>query len=72
MLFRVKIATFLCISKVFGGGTHNGSRTSIVNALSLSITPNILMKWTVHSDYKAMKPYIDIVDFIKGEHNDED
>ncbi len=24
------------------------------------------MKWTGHSDYKAMKPYIDIVDSIKA------
>ncbi len=25
------------------------------------------MKWTGHSDYKAMKPYIDIVDSAKDE-----
>ena len=25
------------------------------------------MKWTGHSDDKAMKPYIDIVDAIKAE-----
>ncbi len=24
------------------------------------------MKWTGHSDYKAMKPYIDIADSIKA------
>jgi hypothetical protein len=24
------------------------------------------MKWTGHSDYKAMKPYIDIADDIKA------
>ena len=24
-------------------------------------TPNIVMKWTGHSDYKAMKPYIDSI-----------
>ena len=47
-------------------GTHTGRRTFIVNALSLGITPNIVMKWTGHSDYKAMKPYIDIVDTIKA------
>lgn len=47
-------------------GTHSGRRTFIVNALSLGITPNIVMKWTGHSDYKAMKPYIDIVDSIKA------
>jgi hypothetical protein len=27
---------------------------------------NVVMKWTGHSDYKAMKPYIDIVDSIKA------
>ena len=47
-------------------GTHTGRRTFIVNALSLGITPNIVMKWTGHSDYQAMKPYIDIVDSIKA------
>jgi hypothetical protein len=25
------------------------------------------MKWTGHSDYKAMKPYIDVCDEIKAE-----
>ena len=45
-------------------GTHTGRRTFIVNAMSLGITPNIVMKWTGYSDYKAMKPYIDIVDSI--------
>ena len=47
-------------------GTHTGRRTFIVNALSLGIPPNVVMKWTGHSDYKAMKPYIDIVDDIKA------
>ena len=47
-------------------GTHTGRRTFIVNALSRGISPNIVMKWTGHSDYKAMKPYIDIVDSIKA------
>lgn len=48
-------------------GTHTGRRTFIVNALSLGIAPNVVMKWTGHSDYKAMKPYIDIVDSIKAD-----
>ena len=48
-------------------GTHTGRRTFIVNALSLGIPPDVVMKWTGHSDYKAMKPYIDIVDSIKAE-----
>ena len=48
-------------------GTHTGRRTFIVNALSLGIAPDVVMKWTGHSDYKAMRPYIDIVDSIKAE-----
>ena len=48
-------------------GTHTGRRTFIVNARSLGIPPNIVMKWTGHSDYKSMKPYIDIVDSAKAE-----
>ena len=45
--------------------THAGRRTFICNALSLGIQPQVVMKWTGHSDYKAMKPYIDIADDIK-------
>lgn len=48
-------------------GTHTGRRTFIVNALSLGIAPNIVMKWTGHSSYKSMMPYIDIVDSIKAD-----
>jgi site-specific recombinase XerD len=47
-------------------GTHAGRRTFICNALSLGILPQVVMKWTGHSDYKAMKPYIDIADDIKA------
>lgn len=46
-------------------GTHAGRRTFICNALSLGIPPQVVMKWTGHNDYKAMKPYIDIADEIK-------
>lgn len=45
--------------------THTGRKTFICKALSLGIPPNVVMKWTGHSDYKAMKPYIDIADSIK-------
>ena len=48
-------------------GTHAGRRTFICNALSLGISPQVVMKWTGHSDYKAMKPYIDIADSAKVE-----
>ena len=48
-------------------GTHTGRRTFICNALMLGIAPQIVMKWTGHSDYKAMKPYIDIADKAKAD-----
>ena len=44
-------------------GTHAGRRTFICNA---GIPPQVVMKWTGHSDYKAMKPYIDIADETKA------
>lgn len=47
-------------------GTHAGRRTFICNALSLGIPPQIIMKWTGHSDYDEMKPYIDIADETKA------
>ena len=47
--------------------THTGRRSFICNALALGIAPQIVMKWTGHSDYKAMKPYIDVADSIKAE-----
>ena len=47
-------------------GTHAGRRTFICNALALGIPPQVVMKWTGHSDYKAMKPYIAIAADIKA------
>lgn len=48
-------------------GTHCGRKTFICFALSSGIPPQIVMKWTGHSDYKAMKPYIDIAEKTKAE-----
>lgn len=45
--------------------THCGRRTFIVNGLRLGVPAEVIMKWTGHSDYKAMKPYIKIVDKLK-------
>ncbi|MFI3294204.1 MAG: tyrosine-type recombinase/integrase [Rikenellaceae bacterium] len=47
-------------------GTHTGRRSFICHALSIGIPVDVVMKWTGHSDYKAMKPYIDIADKIKA------
>jgi len=46
--------------------THCGRRTFIVNALFLGIPAPVVMKWTGHSDYDSMKPYIKIVDVLKA------
>lgn len=46
-------------------GTHTGRRTFICNALSLGIPAEIIMKWTGHSDYKSMQPYVDIMNQSK-------
>ena len=45
--------------------SHAGRRTFICNALAAGISPQVIMKWTGHSDYKAMKPYIDVADEVK-------
>lgn len=50
--------------------THCGRRTFICNALSLGIPPDVVMKWTGHSDYKAMRPYIDVADKTKAMYMD--
>lgn len=48
-------------------GTHAGRRTFISNAIMLGIPPEVVMKWTGHSDYKSMKPYIEIAAQTKKE-----
>jgi integrase len=45
--------------------THCGRRTFVVNSLYLGIPAEVVMSWTGHKDYKAMKPYIKIVDKLK-------
>lgn len=42
--------------------THWGRHTFIVHALSIGISPSIVMQWTGHSSYESMKPYVAIVD----------
>lgn len=50
--------------------THCGRRTFISNAISMGIPPNVVMKWTGHSDYKAMAPYIEIADAVRKQSMD--
>ena len=48
-------------------GTHAARRTFICFVLSSGIPPQIVMKWTGHSDYKTMHPYIDVAEKTKSE-----
>lgn len=41
-------------------------RGVVEDQISMGIPPNVVMKWTGHSSYRAMMPYIDIVDFAKA------
>lgn len=45
--------------------THCGRRTFVVTALMLGIPVEVIMRWTGHSSYQAMKPYAKIVDELK-------
>lgn len=47
-------------------GTHQGRKSFICNALAAGIPVNVVMKWTGHSDYKSMEPYIEVADSIKA------
>lgn len=48
-------------------GTHAGRRSFVCSALALKIPVEVVMKWTGHSDFKSMKPYIGIADSIKAD-----
>jgi integrase len=45
--------------------THAARRTFVVTALTLGIPAEVIMRWTGHADFKAMKPYVKIVDDLK-------
>lgn len=45
--------------------THVARRTFVVMALLLGIPSEVIMRWTGHSRFEAMKPYMAIVDELK-------
>lgn len=45
--------------------THCGRRTFVVMALQLGIPAEVIIRWTGHANYEAMKPYVKIVDEVK-------
>lgn len=46
--------------------THAGRRTFVINALRLGISSEVIIKWTGHKDFSALKPYVKIVDELKA------
>lgn len=44
---------------------HAARRTFVVECLRRGIAPAVVMKWTGHADFDAMRPYIEIVDTLK-------
>ena len=47
--------------------THAARRTFICFAFSSGMSPQVMMKWSGHSDYQAMKPYIEIAEKSKAD-----
>lgn len=45
--------------------THTARKSFIVNALTLGIPAEVIMQFTGHSSFSAMKPYFKIVDELK-------
>lgn len=47
--------------------THYARRTFVVHALRLGIPAEVVMRFTGHSGFQAMKPYVAVVDEMKAE-----
>jgi integrase len=45
--------------------THTARRTFVVTALTLGVPAEVVMRWTGHSDWASMRPYVAIVDELK-------
>ena len=46
--------------------SHVGRRSFVCLCIAKGIGIQIIMKWTGHSDYKSMKPYIEVADSTKA------
>ena len=51
--------------------SHVARRTFVVTALLLGIPVEVIIRWTGHSDYDALKPYVAIVDKLKKSEMDK-
>lgn len=65
--FKGSERTEMVVPKYAVVTSHAARRTFVVTALRLGIPPAVIMKWTGHSDYKSMRPYIAIADAAKVE-----
>ena len=57
----------ICFPKWKLMATHAARRTFICTSLAAGIAPQVIMKYTGHSDYKAMKPYIEVAERTKDD-----
>ena len=57
-----------CVPKYALLTTHVARRTFVCNALALDVPAEVVMKWTGHSSYNAMKPYIAVADSVKADY----
>ena len=46
---------------------HYTVQCGYILTLPSGIPPQVVMKWTGHADYKAMRPYIDIAEKTKAD-----
>lgn len=46
--------------------THWGRHTFIVHALSIGISPTIVMQWTGHASFESLKPYVAIAESARA------
>ncbi|MCF2709968.1 site-specific integrase [Bacteroides pyogenes] len=51
--------------------SHVARRTFVVTALQLGIPVEVIIRWTGHSNYDALKPYVAIVDTLKRSEMDK-
>lgn len=48
-------------------GTHTARRTFVVTALSLGIPAEVVMKWTGHSSWNSLRPYVAIAERLRSD-----
>jgi len=54
--------TEVLVDKADAISTHWGRHTFIVRALSIGISPAVVMQWTGHASFESLKPYVAIAD----------